>query len=82
MPVTWRSALADELKKRGDNFTHIIGRAGADDEDLDKSTHKRIKFTVWTANRIYFPNSECDHIGHDFYVKSVPRNPCDERTKP
>jgi len=80
---TWRTALARELKKHNDNWFHILGSPGAKDEDLDKPITERISFTVWTAERIYFPTSSGDDpVTVTTGVKSVPRNPCDERTSP
>ncbi len=81
---TWRQALARELKRHNDNWSHVLGSPGAKDEDLDKSITEQISFTIWTADRIYFPYylSGDDPATVTTGVKSVPRNPCDERTSP
>ena len=80
---TWRKEITSHMAEYGDDWSKVVGWAhpGGDagfDVEFDEDSGSPVgdAFTVWTADRVYFPAT---YDGFE-WVDSVPRNPCDEAT--
>ena len=80
--ATWRKMIVMEMKDRGETFGDTVSctlsEAELDevfDDGYGGSEGKH--FTLWTANRVYFP---VVYDGAE-WVGSVPRNPNDEKSE-
>ena len=80
--TTWRKLITETMKAEWESWSSVIACTLSDDE-LDKEFDNSFgavegqPFTLWTANRVYFPRC---YDGHES-VASVPRNPCNEPTE-
>ncbi len=80
--TTWRRELNQALNNKDDTWADVVALT-LSDEELDAEFYpgygstEGTPFTLWTHNRVYFPWAYDGLEG----VASVPRNPCDEKTK-
>jgi len=78
--TTWRVEITETMKESGESWEDVV-QTTLTDEEMDRvfdggfGSVCGCAFTLWTKERVYFPMS---YDGAE-YVKSVPRNPCDER---
>ena len=79
--ATWRELILKAIAIDGEDPSTLICTLA--DKEMDKKFDRGFgdsegkPFTAWTENRVYFP---CTYDGYE-WVDSVPRNPCDEKTK-
>ena len=76
MKTTWKEQIEGEMGFYGESLLDIVSSTISEDEmnkEFDNSYGlvEGIPFTVWTANRVYFPAS---YDGSEWCV-SVSRNP-------
>ena len=76
MTTTWKEQIKGEMKFYGESLSDIVSSTISEDEmnrEFNNSYGivKGISFTVWTANRVYFP---ADYDGSE-WCASVSRNP-------
>lgn len=76
MTTTWKEQIKGEMKFYGESLSDIVSSTISEDEmnrEFNNSYGivKGIPFTVWTANRVYFP---ADYDGSE-WCASVSRNP-------
>lgn len=76
MKTTWKEQIKEEMKFYGESLSDIVSSTISEDEmnrEFNNSYGivKGISFTVWTANRVYFP---ADYDGSE-WCASVSRNP-------
>lgn len=82
MITTWRKEILEALSIYGEAWADIVATT-LTEEELDREFDKGsgitegIPFTLWTANRVYFP---AGYDGAECCV-SVPRNPSGEKTR-
>jgi hypothetical protein len=74
--TNWATLIAQEMACHGETFADVVSSTLSDDQlrqmfDRDFGGKKAPSFTVWTADRVYFP-TEYD-TAQD--VASVARNP-------
>ena len=82
MTTTWRKQIEQEMERHGESFRQIFN-CTLSDEELDREFDNGYggtegePFTLWTANRVYFP------ICYDGaeWCDSVPRHPNGQATK-
>ncbi len=78
---TWRELIAAEMGRRSESFADVV-QSTLSEADLDErfdsgyGGSEGAPFTVWTANRVYFP---AVYDGSE-WAASVPRNPCNDAT--
>lgn len=85
--TTWRTLITEEMADHGENWDDVAHvtkgepdpEFGLVDFDLEFENFTspfaaEQKFTIWTAQRVYFPAAN-DQI---VWCASVPRNPCEE----
>lgn len=82
MATSWRKLITQAMQKRNetwDDYEASTLSIGELDTVFDASfgSNDGIPFTLWTKAHVYFPT---DHDGRDG-VRSVPRDPCPERTE-
>jgi len=80
--TTWRELITLEMEEQGEIWADVVHCTlpdiGLDAEFDDGYGGEQGKpFTMWTANRVYFPAT---YDGSE-WVASVARNPCDEVTQ-
>jgi hypothetical protein len=81
--ATWRSLLALEMASYGETLDDAVSAVGAVDDWLDvvfDAGYGAVEgpaFTVWTADRVYFPGCYDGAEG----VDSVARNPNGQPTE-
>lgn len=74
--VTWRELITEAMKDYGHSWSDVVSLT-LSDEDLDRKFDcgyggvEGVPFTVWTADRVYFPRCYDGAEG----VASVARNP-------
>ena len=73
---TYRVSLIERCIENGDKLEELTLNITI--EDLNASSYTELSFTAWSDNFVYFPAM----YDGDYWVESVPRNPCDFRTKP
>ena len=76
MKTTWKEQIEGEMGFYGESLPDIVSSTISEDEmnrEFNNSYGivKGISFTVWTANRVYFP---ADYDGSE-WCASVSRNP-------
>lgn len=80
--TTWRELIEIEMKKQQETFDDVVKMTLSSSELEEKFKHNYLgpngrEFTLWTETRVYFPT---EYDGRE-EVKSVPRNPCSEKTE-
>lgn len=80
--ATWRDLITEAMKARGDSWSEVEGSTISEAEldvkfDDGFGGSEGIPFTVWTKKYVYFP---AVYDGAE-WAASVPRNPCDDKTK-
>lgn len=80
--TTWRRQISERLESNGEQWADVVA-CTLSAADLDRPFHDDYgacegrPFTLWTRTRVYFP--VC-YDGAE-WVRSVPRDPCDEMTR-
>ena len=73
---TYKDSLIDRCIENGDKLEDLTLNITV--KDLDANLYTELSFTAWSNNFVYFPGM----YDGDYWVESVPRNPCDLKTKP
>lgn len=81
MKTTLRKELEEFLAEGGLEWSEIV-HCTATDQELDKKFDAELSsgypaFTVWTEGAVIF----AANYDMDFWIASVPRNPCDIKTE-
>jgi hypothetical protein len=82
MHTTWKKLIAEAMQEQGETWEDVISTT-LTPEELDEEfyddygTAEGCPFTLWTTKRVYFPAA---YDGAE-WVASVPRSPCDEKTR-
>lgn len=76
---TWKTAISEALDQNGEKWSDVLAYTLTHEElnrefDSGYGRPNGPPFTLWTANRVYFPIM---YDGSE-WVGSAPRNPCDE----
>ena len=80
--TTWKDEIFEEMKRVGETFDDVVSCTLTDKELLTRfdggyGSSEGLAFTVWTANRVYFP---AVYDGAE-WVCSVSRNPDGKPTR-
>lgn len=80
--ATWRKLITKTMVCVGESWGDVVDSTLTDaqlDKDFDDGYGGSCghPFTLWTVHRVYFP---VVYDGAE-WVGSVPRNPCDEKTR-
>lgn len=78
----WREMIVEAMGEAGETMDDMVATTLTDaemDAEFDRGFggSEGCAFTLWTANRVYFP---VVYDGSE-WVGSVPRNPCPEATE-
>jgi hypothetical protein len=82
MHTTWKSLIIEAMQEQGETWEDVVGTT-LTPEERDKEFYcgfggsEGCPFTLWTTKRVYFP---VVYDGAE-WVASVPRSPCDEKTR-
>lgn len=72
----WKNVIVEVMKDHGDSWENVEAIAG--DITIDPYDHKQVlhrpQWTVWTHDRVYFP----EEYDGDYRSGSVPRHPSNE----
>ena len=76
---SWRELIEREMERHGECWDDVEDMTLSAEEvdrkfDGGYGGSEGVPFTLWTANRVYFPGV---YDGAE-WCESVPRNPCDE----
>jgi len=76
MSTTWRELIAEEMEAWDESWENVVSCTLSDDGldisfDNGYGIHEGKPFTLWTAERVYFP---VEYDGAE-WVASVSRNP-------
>jgi hypothetical protein len=80
--TTWRREITERMEENGETWTDVVATT-LTVLDMDREFYDDFgacegrPFTLWTRRRVYFP--VC-YDGAE-WVRSVPRDPCDEMTR-
>ena len=85
MKTTWKELIIKEMESHNEKWRDIKFIYPADNlvptiswYDMDFQENNIDSFTIWTANRVYFPSMDSGGL----HPASVCRNPCLVATRP